>query len=89
MPSNCCIINIISKNHNALTGDTNIIITNDGIAPKNGPKNGIMLVIPIMTDISIVYGILNIVSTINVNTPIIAESIIFPLKNLPNVSLLL
>ena len=89
LPSICCIISIISKNHNALIGDTNIIITNEGIAPKNGPKNGIILVIPIITDISIVYGILNTVSIINVNTPIIAESIILPLKNLPNVSLVL
>ncbi|MPN30960.1 hypothetical protein SDC9_178431 [bioreactor metagenome] len=61
----------------------------DGIAPKNGPKNGIILVIPIITDISIVYGILNTVKIINVKTPIIAESIIFPLKNLPKVSFVL
>ncbi len=31
-----------------------------GIAPMNGPKNGIMFVTPIMTLTSIVYGILKI-----------------------------
>lgn len=48
-----------------------------------------MLVIPIITDNNSLYGILNIVSNINVKTPIIAESSIFPLINLPKVSLVL
>ena len=76
-------------NINAFVGDTNSIIIPDGIAPINGPKNGIIFVTPIITDINKVYGILNIVNTINDNTPIIAESIIFPIKNLPSVSLVL
>ena len=58
------------------------------MAPIKGPKNGIILVIPTITDTNKVYGILNIVKTTNVNIPIINESSIFPLKNFPNVSLL-
>ena len=89
LPSICCITNIIPINHNALIGDTHNIIIADGIAPKNGPKNGIILVIPITTDIRSIYGILNIVNIIKVSIPIINESKILPLKNLPKVSLLL
>ena len=88
-PSICCIININIKNIKAFVGDTNNIIINDGIAPINGPKNGIILVTPIITDINKVYGILNIENTTNDNTPIIAESIILPLKNFPNISFVL
>ena len=50
-------------NINAFVGDTNSIIIPDGIAPINGPKNGIIFVTPIITDINKVYGILNIVNT--------------------------
>ena len=89
LPSICCITNMIPINHNAFIGDTHNIIIADGIAPKKGPKNGIILVIPITTDIRSVYGILNIVKMIKVNIPIINESKILPLKNLPKVSLLL
>ena len=55
------------------------------MAPINGPKNGIMLVTPIITEINKVYGILNKENTMKDNTPIIAESIILPLKNFPKV----
>jgi hypothetical protein len=48
-----------------------------------------ILVTPIITDINKVYGILNIENTTNDNTPIIAESIILPLKNFPNISFVL
>ena len=65
----------------------NKIIIADGIAPINGPKNGIIFVIPIITEINNEYGILKIVKIIKVKTPIIAESIIFPPINFPNVKL--
>ena len=68
LPSICCITSIKTKNINAFTGETNNIIIADGIAPKNGPKNGIIFVIPIITDINNVYGILNTVNIANVNT---------------------
>ena len=47
-PSICCIINTNNKNINALLGETNNIIINDGMAPINGPKNGIIFVTPII-----------------------------------------
>ena len=84
-PSICCIINTKIKNTKAFVGDTNKIIINDGMAPINGPKNGIMLVTPIITEINKVSGILNKENTMKDNTPIIAESIILPLKNFPKV----
>ena len=51
-PSTCCNINTINKNQRAFSGDTKSIIIKDGTAPINGPKNGIILVIPITTYIS-------------------------------------
>ena len=53
-------INTINKNQSAFCGDTKSIIIKDGTAPMNGPKNGIILVIPIITDINSAYGILHI-----------------------------
>ena len=50
----------MTKNHNAWIGDTNKMIMADGIAPINGPKNGIIFVIPIITEINKTYGILQI-----------------------------
>ncbi len=48
------MISIITKNHTAfIGGDTNNIMKNDGTAPIKGPKNGIMLVIPITKDINV------------------------------------
>ena len=82
------IIIIIITNHNACIGDTNNIIIAAGIPPINGPKNGIILVTPIITEINNIYGILNIVNIKNVNTPIINESKILPPINLLNVILL-
>ncbi len=84
-PSICCIINIINNNQKAFIGDTNITISVDGIAPNKGPKKGIIFVIPIITDINNVYGILTNVSITNVRIPIMNESNILPPKNLPNV----
>ncbi len=59
----------------------------DGIAPINGPKNGITFVIPIITEIKTIYGILKIAKIIRVRIPIITESTIFPPINFPNVKL--
>ena len=47
----------ITKNQIAWIGETNRIIIADGMAPINGPKNGIIFVIPIMTEINKTYGI--------------------------------
>ena len=48
-----------------------------GTAPINGPKNGIMLVTPTMTLISIGYGIFMMLTTTKQRTPMMAESKIF------------
>ena len=56
-----------------------------GIAPINGPKNGIILVIPMITPIN--AGASNPMkeSPAKHNNPMIAESIIFPTKNPLNI----
>ena len=76
-------------NHRDFIGDTKKIIIAEGIAPINGPKKGIIFVIPTIKDTKIVYGILTMVNTIKVNIPIIMESNIFPDRKLPNILLLL
>ena len=50
----------------------------DGIAPINGPKNGIILVIPILVLMSTGNSILKIVIRIKQIIPMIKESRIFP-----------
>ena len=89
LPSNCCINRTISKNQNAFTGDKNKIMKNDGIAPINGPKKGIIFVIPMIKDTKIEYGILNIESMKNVIIPTISESSNLPLTNRPKILLVL
>ena len=49
-----------------------------GIAPKNGPKNGIIFVTPTMTLTSSAWGVPIKVVPIKQRQPIIAESIILP-----------
>ena len=51
----------------------------------NGPKNGIMLVIPIIQLISSVYSHPNIDMKMKHSIPIISESMILPFMNPPNV----
>ena len=58
-----------------------------GIAPITGPKNGIILVTPIINAISTGYSILRIVHPKKHKTPIISESTIFPTINPENLSL--
>ena len=59
----------------------------DGIAPINGPKNGMMLVTPTTTLIRIAIGSLSADIAMKHKMPIIIESIILPLINPPKVSL--
>ena len=47
-PSNCCKITTITTKYRALIGSINKIRNALGIAPINGPKNGITLVTPII-----------------------------------------
>ena len=54
----------------------------DGTAPINGPKKGIIFVMPMITAINNEYSILNNTKTIKQIIPIIKESSSFPSKNL-------
>ena len=58
----------------------------DGIAPMNGPKKGITLVMPTITLIIRAKGILHIVITMKVSTPMMKESMIRPTMNPMKVS---
>ena len=49
LPSNCCNINIHTMNLRHCTGEIKSSINALGIAPRKGPKNGMMLVIPTIT----------------------------------------
>lgn len=57
LPSNCCMRKMSSKNF--IHNDGSIIRSKNahGIAPMNGPKYGIMLVIPTIIEIIRAYGI--------------------------------
>ena len=59
----------------------------DGIAPMNGPKKGITLVIPTTTLIRTVRGNPKTVMAIKHIIPMIMESMIFPLIKPPKVLL--
>ena len=59
-----------------------------GTAPMYGPKNGMTFVTPTITLTNNIYGIFKIDNPKKHNTPIIAESMIFPIINPPNISLL-
>ena len=47
-------------NHRHILGSTSKMSSADGIAPINGPKNGMTFVTPTMTDMSSAYGIFSI-----------------------------
>ena len=57
----------------------------EGIAPKNGPKNGIIFVTPIITLIKTQNGVPRRLVPMKQIKPIIMESKILPTKNPPNV----
>ena len=76
---------IMRTNHIVILGSAIKIMNALGIAPMNGPKKGIMLVIPTITLIRGVNGIPIIDITINVSSPMIIESIILPTTNPPKV----
>lgn len=80
-PSNCIKMIIKTKNKTPLLGLAIKTNTALGIIPMYWPKNGMMFVTPINTLIKMVYGIPAMFIMINVNTPTIRESIIFPLIN--------
>ena len=54
-----------------------------GTAPMYGPKNGMTFVTPTITLTNNVYGIFKIDNPKKHSTPIIAESMIFPIINPP------
>ena len=84
-PSSCCIAIISMINHIVFEGSTRSIMIADGIAPINGPKNGITFVSHTITVINAVLGIRSSVIDIKQIMPIIMESSIFPLIKPPNV----
>ena len=59
----------------------------DGIAPINGPKNGMMFVMPMMQLISRLYSHPKMLMMMKHRMPMIAESMILPLMNPPKVLL--
>ena len=63
------------------------MIIADGLAPIKGPKNGMILVTPIMVLTHIVYGRFRMLIKIKQSTPIIAESMSLPLMKPPKVLL--
>ena len=83
-PSNCCRQSTMMAKTRALTGCTNSRIRMPGTAPINGPKYGIMFVTPTITLINRVYGSCRIVIRMKHSTPMIAESINFPVTKLLN-----
>jgi len=85
LPSNCCKIQMKMIKYRHCIGLTIKISNAQGTAPIKGPKNGIMLVTPTMTLISIGYGIFMMLTTTKQRTPMMAESKIFPLINPPKV----
>ena len=64
------------------------IRTKDGIAPINGPKNGITFVTPTMTETSIVYGIFIKLRQKKQSQPMMRESMILPTMNPPKTRLM-
>ena len=52
LPSNCCSARMKITKYNACTGLITMIRIVLGIAPINGPKNGMILVTPMITEIS-------------------------------------
>jgi hypothetical protein len=87
-PSSCCSTRMKIRKYTPLIGSFSKIRTALGIAPIYGPKKGITLVTPTITLIKSMYGIFRIVSPKKQSTPIIIESMIFPIINPPKISLL-
>ena len=84
-PSSCCRASMKIRKYIHCIGFTISISSADGIAPINGPKNGMIFVIPTIQLISSGYSQPNSVMLIKQSTPIIAESISLPLMNPPKV----
>ena len=63
-PSTCCKMITKIRKYNPCTGFCKTIMIKDGIAPIKGPKNGMILVTPMITATSMVSGIFMIASTI-------------------------
>ena len=85
LPSNCCNARMNTRNHMHCSGSTISKSNAEGIAPINGPKNGMILVIPTMQLISSVYSHPKIVMHTKHSRPMIRESMILPLINPPKV----
>ena len=63
LPSSCCKIRMKSTNQRALMGFWIRMSRVAGTAPMNGPKNGMTLVTPMMTDTSSALGNLTMAQT--------------------------
>ena len=84
LPSICWMTNTITRNHTASHGSIKNRMNALGMAPMNGPKNGMMLATPHSTAISGAYGKLNTVSTTKKITPSKAASRISPTRKRPH-----
>ena len=87
LPSTCCNKNTNTRKYSACTGSINNINIKEGTAPRNGPKNGTILVTPTITLIKTLNGVPIMLVHTKHKIPIMIESNIFPTKNPPKVLL--
>ena len=87
LPSNCWMIKIRMQKISAWMGLTSSRMKMLGTAPMNGPNTGIMLVMPMNTLISTAKSSRSTVMQTKVITPMMAESMILPMKKPVKLSL--
>ena len=85
LPSTCCNKNTNIRKYKACIGSINKMSNKDGMAPRKGPKNGIILVTPIITLINTLNGVPIMLVHTKHRIPMIRESKILPTKKPPNV----
>ncbi len=77
---------IMMTKYRASIGFSSRRMNTEGIAPMNGPKNGMTLVTPTIRLIMSANGISQILRTMYVSTPMMNESMIRPTMNPMKVS---
>ena len=81
LPSNCWSTKMKMTKYRHFRGLTSRISSAQGMAPMKGPKNGMMLVTPMITANSIGYGNRNRLQHTRAIMPMIRESTSLPLIN--------
>ena len=77
-PSSCWSASTKITKYTAFMGDTSRIKNVLGMAPRKGPKKGMMLVTPTMTDTRGVYGNFRMEQQMKHRIPMMRESNSFP-----------